>query len=244
MSCGSARNGLRPGAARAAAQLHRQLGHGAGYSVLEVVRGFEQASGRPVSYKRRPVAAAQCYADPIPGAPAPGVGGTPYPAGDVRRRVALPKRESPRMRDRVIIARMSASRFLFRSALVLALLLVIASLVVPYSALERVHEEFGWIGRGEAWLTSVWPGFDLDHLAAFASLGFLAALAKVRLSGGQAVLSLLALAAVTEILQGLVPGRSPQLADAALDIVGGAMGYLVGCGLVLLVFSRAPRPAS
>jgi UDP-glucose 4-epimerase len=43
------------------------LGTGRGYSVLEVVRAFEQASGRRVPYEivaRRPGDVAQCYADP------------------------------------------------------------------------------------------------------------------------------------------------------------------------------------
>lgn len=43
------------------------LGTGRGYSVLEVVRAFEQASGRPVPYQlvaRRAGDVAQCYADP------------------------------------------------------------------------------------------------------------------------------------------------------------------------------------
>ncbi len=43
------------------------LGTGRGHSVLEVVRAFEQASGRPVPYQiapRRPGDVAQCYADP------------------------------------------------------------------------------------------------------------------------------------------------------------------------------------
>ena len=43
------------------------LGTGRGYSVLEVVRAFEQASGRPIPFKlvdRRPGDVAQCYADP------------------------------------------------------------------------------------------------------------------------------------------------------------------------------------
>ena len=43
------------------------LGTGRGYSVLEVVKAFEQASGKPVPYKlveRRPGDVAQCYADP------------------------------------------------------------------------------------------------------------------------------------------------------------------------------------
>jgi UDP-glucose 4-epimerase len=43
------------------------LGTGHGYSVLDVVRAFERASGRAVPYKivdRRPGDVAQCYADP------------------------------------------------------------------------------------------------------------------------------------------------------------------------------------
>jgi UDP-glucose 4-epimerase len=43
------------------------LGTGRGYSVLDVVRAFEQASGRPVPYElvaRRPGDVAECYANP------------------------------------------------------------------------------------------------------------------------------------------------------------------------------------
>ena len=43
------------------------LGTGSGYSVLDMVRSFEQASGRPVPYSimsRRPGDVAACYADP------------------------------------------------------------------------------------------------------------------------------------------------------------------------------------
>jgi UDP-glucose 4-epimerase len=43
------------------------LGTGQGYSVLDVVRAFEQASGRPVPYEivaRRPGDVASCFTDP------------------------------------------------------------------------------------------------------------------------------------------------------------------------------------
>ncbi len=43
------------------------LGTGMGYSVLDMVRAFEQASGKPVAFKfspRRPGDVASCYADP------------------------------------------------------------------------------------------------------------------------------------------------------------------------------------
>ena len=44
------------------------LGTGRGYSVLEMVRAFEQACGKPIPYKiveRRPGDIAKCYADPV-----------------------------------------------------------------------------------------------------------------------------------------------------------------------------------
>jgi UDP-glucose 4-epimerase len=54
-------------ALRAPGVLMVNLGTGRGYSVLEVVRAFAAASGRPVPYRiaaRRPGDIAQCYADP------------------------------------------------------------------------------------------------------------------------------------------------------------------------------------
>jgi UDP-glucose 4-epimerase len=44
------------------------LGTGRGNSVLEMVRAFEQACGKPIPYKivdRRPGDIAKCYADPV-----------------------------------------------------------------------------------------------------------------------------------------------------------------------------------
>ncbi|SUC99486.1 UDP-glucose 4-epimerase [Pseudomonas aeruginosa] len=43
------------------------LGTGVGYSVLDVVKAFEAASGKPVPYRigpRRPGDVAACYSDP------------------------------------------------------------------------------------------------------------------------------------------------------------------------------------
>lgn len=48
-------------------QVTVNLGTGHGYSVLDMVRAFEQASGRPIPYEivpRRPGDVAACYADP------------------------------------------------------------------------------------------------------------------------------------------------------------------------------------
>lgn len=52
---------------RRSGELTVNLGTGQGYSVLEMVRAFEEACGRPVPYRivaRRPGDIASCYADP------------------------------------------------------------------------------------------------------------------------------------------------------------------------------------
>jgi UDP-glucose 4-epimerase len=83
------------------------LGTGRGYSVIEVVKAFEKASGRPVPYEivaRRPGDVAQCYAEPGPPsvswlarqrastrcAPTPGAGRAP-----TRRVTPIERRSSP-----------------------------------------------------------------------------------------------------------------------------------------------------
>ena len=128
---------------------------------------------------------------------------------------------------------------IFRIGLLLTLALVTASLVAPYSAIARVHELRG-IGHAAVWLSSALPGLDLDHLAAFAALGFLAPLAGVRPRFATAALALVAFAVLTELAQGLVPGRSPQISDLVLDVLGGGLGYLVAYGIV---GPSAPTPA-
>ncbi len=79
------------------------LGTGRGYSVLEVVRAFERASGRPVPYEivaRRPGDVAACYADPTPRTPLARLGGAPRPRRDVRRQLALAEDEPERLFQR------------------------------------------------------------------------------------------------------------------------------------------------
>jgi hypothetical protein len=135
------------------------------------------------------------------------------------------------------------SRFLLRTALLFTALLLGLSLLLPHSALVHVAQRFTWVGRGDAWLLAVVPGWDLDHFAAFGALGLMAALAGVRASAGGAALWLLGIALLTEALQAWVPGRSPQLRDVLLDVAGGMAGYVVGSVLARLALARALTPA-
>ncbi len=73
------------------------LGTGRGYSVLEMVRAFEQASGRPVLYRivpRRPGDIAECWADPSQDAGRVGMKGGAWAGRNDGRCVALARRQS------------------------------------------------------------------------------------------------------------------------------------------------------
>jgi UDP-glucose 4-epimerase len=73
------------------------LGTGSGYSVLDMVRAFESASGRPVPYvlaPRRPGDIASCYADPSLAAKLARLEGAARHRGDVQRCLALADRNA------------------------------------------------------------------------------------------------------------------------------------------------------
>ena len=132
---------------------------------------------------------------------------------------------------------------LARIALLFVLALVVLSMVVPNTALSFLRSEYRWLGSFVNRVEWLWPGVDMDHVVAFATLG---AAARLALGPGHtrwAVLSLALVAAGTEFIQFWVPGRTALVADALLDVAGGLAGYLavallgVGAGLL----SR-PRP--
>jgi hypothetical protein len=120
---------------------------------------------------------------------------------------------------------------LLRVALLLCFILVGIALVVPQPGLTLMEQEFAWLGIGVGWLKTVVPGWDLDHLVAFGLLGFTAGLAFPRLRGGHVLGALILFAGLTEIAQIWVPGRTASARDAALDVAGGLLGYVLARAL-------------
>ncbi len=77
------------------------LGTGRGVSVLDMVRAFEAASGKPVPYQivaRRAGDVAQCWADPVARCAGTGLARGIRFAADVRRCLALAGGQSGRLR--------------------------------------------------------------------------------------------------------------------------------------------------
>lgn len=78
------------------------------------------------------------------------------------------------------------------------------------------------------------------HLICFAGLGGLAMFAQGALPRRATWGGLLLLAVASEVLQGVVPGRTPELADLIQNLLGVAVGAGVA-GLLLLVTSPVQR---
>lgn len=120
-----------------------------------------------------------------------------------------------------------------RLALPLLAVLVGIVLVIPNSGLEFIGQSLPWVGAGVFWLDNVVPGWDMDHLVAFALLGASARWA-LRLTHPFWVLGgLCAFAGLTEAAQYWVPGRTASVVDAGLDVAGAVLGYTVAVVLGL-----------
>jgi hypothetical protein len=126
-----------------------------------------------------------------------------------------------------------------RITLLLTLAAVSIALLLPQTELDYVKQQFVWLGRGVTWLDSIVPGWDMDHLVAFALLGLSARLALVEVKPVYILLTLLVLAGLTELAQLWVPGRTASVIDATLDVAGGVLGYVVGMLLTLRARQRA-----
>ena len=72
------------------------------------------------------------------------------------------------------------------------------------------------------------------HLIVFAWLGFLLWLARRDIRNWRGVALVAALGIAAELSQWLTDGREPKVEDAALNVLGGLMGVLLGLGCCLV----------
>jgi hypothetical protein len=112
-----------------------------------------------------------------------------------------------------------------RVVLLVAVACVFTLMVVPYAAIEFLREEFAWADGLADLVDGIVPGGDLDHVIAFGTLGGAAWFAFPRAKAWRVGLALLALGAVSEIVQVWAPGRHPAAWHAILDAAGGLFGF-------------------
>jgi hypothetical protein len=114
---------------------------------------------------------------------------------------------------------------LLRVIVVVVLGMVVAANLVPYTVLVGALRRYALMRELADVISCVAPGFDLDHLLAFGTVGFAAHFGWNKLRVWRAALGLLAIAALVEFLQIWIPGRVPAISHAIVDVVGGVAGF-------------------
>jgi hypothetical protein len=109
---------------------------------------------------------------------------------------------------------------------------VLIAMLLPDTGLAFLREEYGWLGSRVAWLEGFWPEVDMDHVVAFGVLGLAGRLAGMRLARWRTAAALAALAVLTEIAQFWIPGRTPLVSDALLDLAGALIGYAAAAAVL------------
>jgi hypothetical protein len=112
-----------------------------------------------------------------------------------------------------------------RALLVLALAVVVTAMVVPFSVIEYVLNEFAWARGLARFLDTVAPQHQLDYLLPFAALGFLARFAWRSGRSWQVAACIFLVAAVVELVQIWTPGRDAAIGHVILDVLGGVFGF-------------------
>ena len=117
---------------------------------------------------------------------------------------------------------------------VVLVLMVFVAMLLTSHAMSVLRVEIPQLSRGMNWLEALNLPFDMDHVAFFTAMTCVARLLLPRLNGWWLLLAVAFLAASTEVIQYWVPGRTPKLLDARDDMIGGALGLLLGSACLLI----------
>lgn len=88
------------------------------------------------------------------------------------------------------------------------------------------------LSRGMSMLEHLDTPFDMDHVVFFTGIACTLRLLLPRIRWWWLALGVAILAAGTELMQFWVPGRTPKLLDVRDDLVGGAIGLLLGAAMM------------
>ncbi|GAB3646140.1 VanZ family protein [Ramlibacter alkalitolerans] len=114
---------------------------------------------------------------------------------------------------------------------------LVCLLLAPNTFLRFLRIQYPWIGWPMNWIEAHSASINLAHVIAFVALGFAVKLGMAVRT--RYVLALIAtLSVASEIAQFWVPGRTPRLTDAGVDVAGALAGIALA-RLVLWMRARA-----
>ena len=108
----------------------------------------------------------------------------------------------------------------------LSVVLVIVAVVLPPHVLSWLSSDVWLFGQSLKWLEAISTRVDLVHVILFGWVGFLLSCLWRRSPWWRIALLLVGLAVATELLQFLVPGRTPRISDLYDDLLGVAIGVV------------------
>lgn len=114
--------------------------------------------------------------------------------------------------------------------LLCSLTLIVTATMLPNTALAWLRSEYRWLGQPLNWIENRSQIIGWIHLLLFALLGAVARLVLSRWRIALLLASLVALAALSELVQFWIPGRTPRISDFTADVVGAVVGVAVVWG--------------
>jgi hypothetical protein len=132
----------------------------------------------------------------------------------------------------------ATTRGMASTAQLLAVAALVAVVIVAMILSSRMMYELRVavppLSRAMSWLERLQTPFDMDHVAFFTVMVCLVRLILPRVRWWWIAVVVGVLAAGTELLQFWVPGRTPRLLDVRDDLLGGAIGLILGTCLLAL----------
>ena len=126
-----------------------------------------------------------------------------------------------------------------RVAVALLAAFAVLAMMLTSGQMAELRLAIPQLSEAMSWLEVLDLPFDMDHVAFFMPIAFAVRLLLARIPWWWLLLGLGVLAAGTELLQFATHGRTPKVLDARDDMVGAAIGLLLG--QVLLWMVRATR---
>lgn len=118
---------------------------------------------------------------------------------------------------------------------ILLLVVVFVAMMLTSHAMSDLRVAIPRLSRAMSWLEGLNVPFDMDHVAFFSGITFAARLLLPRVRWWWIALAVALLAGGTELIQFWVPGRTPKLMDVRDDLIGGAVGLVLGALVLWLM---------
>ena len=126
----------------------------------------------------------------------------------------------------------SVTLALKRALLIAALVLVLVSVLLPAEWIGLLRHRWWWFTYPLDRIERMQSAVNLVHAILFLLLGVAMRTALPRWRLGRVALVMLVVGVATELVQVLIPGRHPRLADVVVDVVAGVLGWAAMRGLV------------